>query len=57
MIAHRLSTVVNADLICVLEDGQIVERGDHHTLLALEGRYAKLWSQQMKSKETVLTSE
>ncbi|MCC7322021.1 MAG: ABC transporter ATP-binding protein/permease [Rubellimicrobium sp.] len=46
MIAHRLSTVAGADLICVLEDGRIVEQGSHDDLLALEGRYARLWARQ-----------
>src|SRR5690554_636296 len=43
IIAHRLSTVRNADAILVLENGRIIERGDHDTLLALEGRYASLY--------------
>jgi len=42
VIAHRLSTVREADLICVLEGGKIVERGTHDELLELEGLYAKL---------------
>ncbi|WP_436902940.1 ABC transporter ATP-binding protein [Halovenus halobia] len=45
-IAHRLSTITEADEILVVEDGQIVERGDHDTLLAQDGRYAALWSVQ-----------
>ena len=43
IIAHRLSTVRNSDAILVLENGRIIERGDHDTLLALEGRYASLY--------------
>lgn len=43
MVAHRLSTIVNADEILVLEQGQIVERGTHQQLLARNGRYAQLW--------------
>jgi ATP-binding cassette, subfamily B, heavy metal transporter len=46
VIAHRLSTVVNADQILVLDKGVIVERGTHETLLALGGVYAALWSRQ-----------
>ncbi len=43
VIAHRLSTVRNADAIIVLENGQIVERGDHEDLLALKGEYYQLY--------------
>lgn len=52
MIAHRLSTVAKADSIVVLEDGQVVERGDHKTLLARKGRYHDLWMLQQSQKET-----
>lgn len=49
VIAHRLSTVQNADLICVLEDGVIIEQGTHHDLLALGGAYARLSKTQANS--------
>ena len=45
-IAHRLSTIAHADRIVVLENGQIVEEGDHDALLARNGRYASLWHRQ-----------
>jgi ATP-binding cassette subfamily B protein len=50
-IAHRLSTVVDADLILVMEDGRIVERGGHGQLLAQGGRYAALWNRQARGEE------
>lgn len=46
VIAHRLSTVVNADEICCLHEGQIVERGTHDELLKLNGKYKKLYDLQ-----------
>jgi len=46
VIAHRLSTVRKADQIVVLSEGKIIERGDHKTLLAQSGHYARLWSIQ-----------
>ena len=52
MIAHRLSTVAQADIIIVLEEGQIVERGDHDSLLARKGRYHALWKLQQSEKTT-----
>jgi subfamily B ATP-binding cassette protein MsbA len=46
VIAHRLSTVRNADLICVLHEGEIVERGKHEELIGLNGIYTKLYNLQ-----------
>ena len=46
MVAHRLSTVVEASKIYVLQDGKIVESGDHKTLLKSDGIYASLWQAQ-----------
>ncbi|WP_232630770.1 ABCB family ABC transporter ATP-binding protein/permease [Methylobacterium sp. Leaf118] len=51
VIAHRLSTVVNADEILVLDRGIIVERGDHAGLLARGGVYAALWDRQRQADE------
>jgi ABC-type multidrug transport system fused ATPase/permease subunit len=56
VIAHRLSTVVDADEIIVLEHGAIVERGAHHDLLAAKGPYAAMWARQQEAaqlKETL----
>lgn len=51
VIAHRLSTVQNADKIVVINDGQIVEQGKHEELLKLNGAYAALYSMQFKDKK------
>ena len=51
MIAHRLSTVVNADRIFVLDDGKLVENGDHNELMAKDGLYKRLFDEYSKSIE------
>ena len=56
LVAHRLSTVRDADIICVMHEGEIVEQGSHAVLLAQGGRYAKLWSAQSAPSPTVLDS-
>jgi ATP-binding cassette subfamily B protein len=50
VIAHRLSTVVDADLILVMEDGRIVEQGTHRQLLAAGGLYAAMWDLQLRER-------
>lgn len=51
VVAHRLSTIQNADLILVIQDGEVIERGTHGELFAQKGKYTSLWSRQL-SKET-----
>jgi ATP-binding cassette subfamily B protein len=55
VIAHRLSTVVNADEIIVLDKGVIVERGHHRDLLAADGVYAAMWNRQREVDEAKAT--
>jgi len=52
VIAHRLSTVVDAHEIIVLDQGRVIERGTHADLLAAQGRYAHMWSLQQSQEET-----
>lgn len=51
VIAHRLSTVIDADEIIVLEAGQIAERGTHAELLRMDGLYASMWNRQLEASE------
>ena len=52
VIAHRLSTVVDAHEILVMDAGRIIERGNHAALLALNGRYASMWALQQNSESS-----
>ncbi|MDR3537945.1 MAG: ABC transporter ATP-binding protein/permease, partial [Acetobacteraceae bacterium] len=52
VIAHRLSTVVDADEVIVLQDGQVAERGSHAALLARNGLYARMWTLQAAEQDT-----
>ena len=46
IVAHRLSTIQNADIILVMKDGNVIEQGNHETLLKQNGFYAKLYNSQ-----------
>ena len=56
-IAHRLSTVVDADEIIVLADGRVDERGTHAALLAMGGLYASMWALQAAEQEQAVEQE
>lgn len=51
VIAHRLSTIIDADNILVMEQGRIIEQGNHQQLLKTQGRYAELWSAQLRHSD------
>ncbi|EFP67060.1 ABC transporter, ATP-binding protein [Ralstonia pickettii] len=53
VVAHRLSTIVRAHQILVMEHGRIIERGTHESLLRAEGRYAQMWRMQAREPERV----
>ncbi|KAF8541043.1 hypothetical protein BDD12DRAFT_876263 [Trichophaea hybrida] len=54
IVAHRLSTIMNADQIIVIKEGRIVEKGSHDQLLDAKGKYYQLWSKQSKPDESPL---
>lgn len=51
MVAHRLSTIKNADEIAVVDDGKIIEQGSHEELMKKEGVYSHLYSLQFRDQE------
>ena len=55
IVSHRVSTVQDADLICVMDEGRIIERGTHSELLALGGEYADLYERQLLEEELAAT--
>jgi ABC-type multidrug transport system fused ATPase/permease subunit len=55
IVSHRISTVRDADLICVLDEGLIIEQGTHDELLALGGEYSALYERQLLEEELELT--
>lgn len=57
LVAHRLSTVMNADQIAVVDGGRIVERGTHEQLLAAGGQYASLVARQLKKRLSVVDAD
>ncbi|HTG95183.1 MAG TPA: ABC transporter ATP-binding protein [Pyrinomonadaceae bacterium] len=55
IVSHRISTVRDADVICVLDEGQIIEQGTHDELLAVNGAYADLYERQLLEEELAAT--
>jgi ATP-binding cassette subfamily B protein len=52
MVAHRLGTVRSADCIYVMDDGEIVERGTHDQLMAMQGKYAEMFTHQAENYQS-----
>ena len=57
VIAHKLSTIKNADTILVIEDGQIIDRGKHIDLVQKDGLYKTLWKKREKTFKTIYSSK
>ncbi|KAJ6126177.1 hypothetical protein N7471_010681 [Penicillium samsonianum] len=57
IIAHRLSTITSADLILVIEEGQVVESGTHEELVKMQGRYSRMWRKQNGETDTPQTHD
>ena len=55
IVSHRISTIRDADLICVMQNGRIIERGTHDELVRLDGEYADLYERQLLEEELEVT--
>jgi ABC-type multidrug transport system fused ATPase/permease subunit len=57
LVAHRLSTVVNADSICVIDKGAVLEQGNHEELVSMGGIYACMVEKQLKKKADLIEQD
>lgn len=57
VVAHRLTTIVNADRILVIQDGSIIEQGKHQELLKRKGAYSSIWNRQVQEAKKEETKE